>query len=108
MTPFPTGGALTAAQQRFNYRLSKARVIIERAFGKLKSRWRCLLKQLEESTERVPQTIITCCILHNICILMDDQLDEDEDDDSDDDDGDGYLRADNAARRIRQAIADYL
>lgn len=111
MTPFPTGGALTAAQQRFNYCLSKARVIIECTFGKLKSRWHCLLKQLEESTERVPQTIITCCILHNICILMDDQLDEDdddEDDDSDDDDGDGYLRADNAARRIRQAIADYL
>lgn len=36
---------------------------------------------------------------------MDDQLD---DDDSDDDGGDGYLRPDNAARRIRQAIADYL
>jgi len=97
MTPFPTGGALTAAQQRFNYRLSKARVIIERAFGKLKSRWRCLLKQLEESTERVPQTIITCSILHNICILMDDQLDEDDDDNSDDDD--------DAARRIGQAIS---
>ena len=113
MTPFHTGGALTAAQQRFNCHLSKARVIIERTFGKLKSRWRCLLKQLEESMERVPQTIITCCILHNICILMDDQLDEDDDDDDDDDsddddDGDGYLRADNAARRIRQAIADYL
>lgn len=111
LTPFPAG-ALTAAQQRFNYRLSKARVIIERAFGKLKSRWRCLLKQLEESTNRVPQTIITCCILHNICIRMDDQLDEDDDsdndDDSDDDGGVGYLRAENAARRIRQTIADYL
>ena len=66
MTAFSTTGALTAAQQRFNYRLSKARVIIERAFGKLKSRWRCLLKQLEKSC--VPKTIITCCILHNICI----------------------------------------
>lgn len=85
-------------------------MIIERAFGKLKSRWRCLLKQLDESTERVPQTIIICCILHNICILTDDHLndDDDDDDDSDDDDGDGYLRADNAACRIRQAIADYL
>ena len=43
---------------------------------------------------------------------MDDHLDEeddnDDDDDSDDDGGDGYLRADNVARRIRQAIADYL
>lgn len=32
----------------------------------------------------------------------------DNDDDSDDDGGDGYLRADNAGRMIRQAIADYL
>lgn len=82
--PLPAVGALTAAQQRFNYRLSKARVIIERAFGKLKSRWR-LLKQLEGPTNRVPQTIITCGILHNICIHMDDQLDEDDDKDDDDD-----------------------
>lgn len=110
MTPFPTVGALTAAQQRFNYRLSKARVVVERAFGKLKNRWRCLLKQLEESTNRVPKTIITCCILHNICIYMDDELEEDDDDDEsdDDDDGVGHLRADNAARRIRQAITDSL
>ena len=85
-------------------------MIIEHAFGKLKTRWRCLLKQLEESMGHVPQTIITCCILHNICMHMDDQLDEDDDDTDDDDDdgGDGYLRPDNAARRIRQAIADYL
>ena len=110
MTPFPMVGALTAAQQRFNYRLSKARVVVERAFGKLKNRWRCLLKQLEESTDRVPKTIITCCILHNICIYMDDELEEDDDDDEsdDDDDGVGFLRADNATRRIRQAITDHL
>ena len=110
MTPFPMVGALTAAQQRFNYRLSKAHVVVERAFGKLKNRWRCLLKQLEESTDRVPKTIITCCILHNICIYMDDELEEDDDDDEsdDDDDGVGFLRADNAARRIRQAITDHL
>ena len=58
------------------------------------------------------QTIITCCILHNICIHMDDQLDDDDDDDDDDDSdndgGHGYLRLNNAARRIRQANADYL
>jgi len=39
---------------------------------------------------------------------VDDQLDQDDDDDSDDYDGDGYLRADNGACRIRQAIANYL
>lgn len=68
------------------------------------------LKQLEESTNRVPKTIITCYILHNICIYMNDELEKDDDDDERDDDDDGaeYLRADNAARRIRQAITDNL
>ena len=58
----------------------------------------------------MPKTIITCCVLHNICIYMDDELEEDDDDDEsdDDDDGVGFLRADNAARRIRQAITDHL
>ncbi|CAH3124088.1 unnamed protein product, partial [Pocillopora meandrina] len=32
----------------------------ERAFGKLKCRWRCLLKLLEEKTPKVPHTILTC------------------------------------------------
>ena len=116
MTPYPTRTVTTVAQRRFNTRLSQARVVVERAFGLLKCRWRCLLKQLEESTERVPQTILTCCILHNLCIYLDDKFDvedesDDDDDDNDDDGGaDGRAdgRADGVGRRVRQAITDYL
>lgn len=67
------------------------RVIVERAFGKLKCQWRCLLKQLKENTPKVPYlTIIICCILHNIRILHSDELENsdyssDDDDDEDDD-----------------------
>lgn len=41
---------------------------------------------------------------------MDDEWQEGDDDDEsdDDDDGLGFLRADNVARRILQAITDYL
>ena len=46
--------------------------------------------QLIEDISRVPQTIIACCILHNICIMMNDQAkvdnetepENDEDDDN--------------------------
>ena len=44
------------------------------------------MKVLEEGTGKVPLTILACCILHNICLLRGDALENDE---SDDDDGDG-------------------
>ena len=107
MTAYPGSANLTPAQERFNKQLSKARVGVERAFGKLKGRWRCLRKQLEESTSRVPKTILTCCILHNICILLDDDIDED-DDACDTDDGENAPEGADAGagREIRQAITD--
>ena len=57
-------------------------------FGKLKCHGRCLLT-------KVPQTIIICCILHNICIIHSDELYESDDstDASDDDDDYGHLPA---------------
>lgn len=53
---------------QFNTVLSKISVIVERALGVLKGRWRCLRKELEIVTENVPGTTSVCCILHNICI----------------------------------------
>ena len=43
--------------------------------------------QLMEDISRVPRTINAYCILHNICIMINDQIDnevEPEDDDDDD------------------------
>ena len=33
-----------------------------------------LLKRLGEDSDRIPGTIIVCCVLHNICVLRGDQL----------------------------------
>ena len=114
--PYPQSATLTRDQARFNKAMNKSRVVVERAFGKLKCRWRCLLKVLEEGTGKVPLTILACCILHNICLLRGDALENDEsDDDDDDDDGDGGsaplppgLNANAQGRLVRQALTDFL
>ena len=61
------GSNLTPEKERFNYRLSFTRIQIERAFGRLKGRWRCLLKALECELDKVVLHATTACILHNMC-----------------------------------------
>ena len=39
MKPFSNCGSLTRRQRKFNYQLSKARIVTEIAFGRLKGRW---------------------------------------------------------------------
>ncbi|XP_034552580.1 putative nuclease HARBI1 [Notolabrus celidotus] len=67
-------------QSRFNNHHAKARCIIERAFGMLKTRWRSLLfKALEVSHTFVPSVITACAALHNICLTAGDILEPVED-----------------------------
>ncbi|XP_036328180.1 protein ALP1-like [Rhagoletis pomonella] len=49
----------------FNYRLSRARRIVENTFGILASRFRILLKTINLSPEKVTTIVLTCCYLHN-------------------------------------------
>ena len=42
MKAFPNNGRLSQEQKKFNYSLSKARVVVEHSYGRLKGRWRCL------------------------------------------------------------------
>lgn len=65
--PFAEGQCFTQAQQQYNYRLSRARMCVERAFGRLKARWRCLLKRNDHSINIINTIIVACCTLHNIC-----------------------------------------
>ena len=66
MKDYP-GSNISPEKEYFTYRLNRARIQIERAFGKVKGRWRCLFKQLECSLENAVHHVIASCILHNIC-----------------------------------------
>ncbi|KAI5058041.1 hypothetical protein GOP47_0026211 [Adiantum capillus-veneris] len=53
--------------QQFNYKLSSTRIVVERAFGRLKQMWGYLQQRVRQpDVELLPKVIATCCILHNI------------------------------------------
>ena len=53
--------------------MSSAGVTVEREFGILKARWRCLLKCLDNRIKNVTAVIMICCILHNLCQMRKDE-----------------------------------
>ena len=72
MKPY-TNSILTKDQRYFNYRLSRARMVVEGAFRQLKGRWRILLRKNECHTETLKSVSLACIILHNMCIDLDDK-----------------------------------
>ena len=67
MKPY-TNAVLTEKQKYFNYRLSRARMVSEGAYGQLKGRWRVLFRRNECSQKNVRTVTMACIVLHNICI----------------------------------------
>lgn len=60
---------LTKEEQIFNYRLSRARRVVENAFGILASRFRVLLRNVNLSPEKASTITLACCYLHNFLKL---------------------------------------
>ena len=56
----------------FNRRLCSARVVSEHAYGMLKGRWRILYKKTECHLDNIQIVIMTCILLHNICVHRND------------------------------------
>ncbi|XP_050811088.1 uncharacterized protein LOC127051996 [Gopherus flavomarginatus] len=63
----PYTGKLDRSKDWFNYRLSRCRMTVECAFGRLKGRWRSLYGKLHLGESSIPAVISACCTLHNIC-----------------------------------------
>ena len=113
MKPYAVNPHTTAEQQNFNYHQSRTRMVVENAFGRLKGRWRCLLKRLDMQVDNATTAVGACVVLHNICEMFGDhclegweQINPDEDQ---------FLSAQNdndssrqGASTIRDAINNYL
>lgn len=80
MTPFRDYGNLSRKKRNYNYKLSATRVLIENAFGILKARFRQLGRTDFHSVDDTTKFIISCCVLHNLCINADDLWEENEND----------------------------
>ena len=76
MKAFPDNGHLSREQRQFNYPLNRARNVVEHSYGRLKGRWRCLLKRLDVTTCDVPELVAACCVLRNICEIHGDAFNE--------------------------------
>lgn len=69
LKPYPDTGRLTEGQELYNVRTSRARCVVEHAFGRLKGRWKCLSKRNDCNVNVVVDMVETCCTLHNLCEL---------------------------------------
>lgn len=56
---------LTDEKRIFNYRLSRARRIVENAFGILTKRFKIFQKQIKFQPEKARKIVMCCCHLHN-------------------------------------------
>jgi len=65
MKPF-SKRQLTNPERIFNYRLSRARRIVENAFGILAHRFQCLLTTLRQQPSTVTAIVLACICLHNL------------------------------------------
>nr|CAH7763915.1 unnamed protein product [Callosobruchus chinensis] len=64
LKPFPQGN-LSKEKKIYNYRLSRARRIIENVFGIMAARFQILHTNINMSLDRIDLVVLTCAVLHN-------------------------------------------
>ena len=95
-----------AVEARFNRHHAKARSVIERAFGIMKTRWRSIFFKALEVHPAFAVKVITCCaILHNLC-LRDGDIVEPVEEQPEPDAGDAELHPElQCGERLRSRMA---
>ncbi|XP_064485995.1 putative nuclease HARBI1 [Ornithodoros turicata] len=106
ITPFKD--PRTPVESRFNTLHSKARSVVERAFGLMKGRWRSVFtKALEVSVKKAPLVIAACAAMHNVCIRAEDFCAEELQEGSEEPEGmlAGNIEGEGDATRFRSELA---
>lgn len=78
LTPYRNYENLSRQKQKYNDKFCATRVVIESAFGILKGRFRQLLRVELQDVDRITKLIMSCCVLHNICLDAHDELSSEE------------------------------
>ncbi len=73
MKPY-SNAVLTKDQKYFNYRLSRARMVVEGAYGQQKGRLRLLPRKSEGSHYELKTATLACMILHNVYLERGDTI----------------------------------
>lgn len=76
ITPFRDTGRLSPQQKRFNNILSSSRQVIERCIGHMKGIFRRLREITLHFPEEIVENRVSGCILHNLCVIHDDIIEE--------------------------------
>jgi len=66
----------TWSQHSFNEKIGDVQQIAKDAFMRLKGRWACLQKRTEVKLQDLPVVLGACCVLHNICEMNNETMDE--------------------------------
>lgn len=72
MKPYLETSSTTPQEINFNYRQSRARMVVENAFGRLKGRWWILLKRIDSKLANIPNLVVSCVVLHSMCEMYGD------------------------------------
>lgn len=113
MKPFSFRGQ-DIGQRVFNYRLSRARRMVESVFGMMAVKFRLLRSTIELSEENVKCCILAICALHNFLIISDQSaytqsvgLQNDGNTDFDQNIPNQERNASNEAKNVREKLKDY-
>lgn len=60
----------------FNKIFNMIRVVVENVYGRLKGRFRSIVKRVDFNVGIVCFVIVVCCVLYNFCEVMGEDLDE--------------------------------